>query len=110
MNIEYPQKLNESELQAQLWAKLKSRKIDARLQVKAIRSRIDIVIFKKGQATGIIECKCWSKSYLKKQRYRYYKKSKQYQKYTQLFGLPIFVCGCSASIEPAIHFAGECCK
>lgn len=108
--IEYPDKVNETELQARLWFKLLDAGIDARLQVKAERSRLDIVLFKDRIAKGIIECKCWSKSYIRTQRYQTFKNTKQYRKYQEKFRIPLFVCGCQASIDPAIHFAIKCCS
>ncbi len=108
--IEYPKKINESEIQANLWLKLIDANIDARLQVKAEKSRLDIVIFKNQTAKGIIECKSWTKRYLRNQKYQLYKNSKQYRKYQDTFHIPVFVCGCKASIEPAIQFALHCCS
>lgn len=102
--IEYPKKKSEAEFQAEIWYRLRKQGIDARLQVKADHCRLDIVIFRGGIARGIIECKSWSKRYVQVQRYQRFKNQKQFKKYQDTFHLPIFVCGCKASIEPAIRF------
>lgn len=107
--IEYPKRISEAEIQAELWYRLKGAGVDARLEVKADHSRLDIVVFVDRAATGIIECKSWSKSYLRNQRYQEYKNSKQYRKYQDVFYVPVFVCGCLKSIEPAVTFARKCC-
>ena len=108
--IAYPEKINEAEIQARLWLDLLENGIDARLQVKTDHSRPDIVIFKDRIARGIIECKSWSKSYLRNQRYQKCRNTKQLKKYQDTFQIPVFVCGCQASIKPALHFAKACIK
>lgn len=108
--IEYPKRTKEAEIQAKLWFQLLGAGLDARLQVKADHSQLDIVVFKNKQAKAIIECKSWSQSYLRNRKYQAYKNSKQLTKYQKLFNIPIFVCGCQPSIEPAIRFAIKCCS
>lgn len=113
--IAYPTKVNESEIQAELWGKLKAKGYDARLEVivysEKLRGKVrnksilDIVLFKNHQAIGIIECKSWSKSYLRNRKYQECRNTKQLKKYQGMFQLPLFVCGCLKSIEPAVHFA-----
>jgi len=107
--IEYPKKVSEAEIQAELWYKLREAGIDARLEVKGERSRLDIVIFRNKEARAIIECKSWSVRYVKNQGYQKHKNTKQLTKYRETFKVPVFVCGCLASIKPAITFASKCC-
>ena len=98
MKIEYPKKdKNETEIGALLWYFLRKRKIDARLQVSAEKSRLDIVCFKDRQAVCIIECKGWSRSYSLVRQYRR-NNSKQLQRYRALFNIPVFLCGRASDI------------
>ena len=110
MDIPYPKRPSEAEIQAELWNLLTMAGIDARLEVKAPSARFDIVVFRERQARGIIECKSWSQSYLRNQKWQRQKNSKQLTKYREGFGVPVFVCGCRASIDPAVRFAAKCAK
>ena len=98
MNINYPKKKkNEAEIEALLWYFLRKHKIDARLQVTANSSKLDIVCFKDKRAICIIECKAWSRSYSLVRKYRL-NNTRQLKKYRELFGLPVFVCGRATEI------------
>lgn len=93
MKINYPKKKrNEAEIEALLWYFLRKQKIDARLQVTANKSKLDIVCFKDKEAVCIIECKAWSRSYSLVRQYRL-NNTLQLRKYRELFGIPVFVCG-----------------
>jgi hypothetical protein len=110
MLIDYPKKVSHAELRAILYVKLLEAGLDARLEVTGSHARLDIVVFKERMAVCIIECKSWSLKYLRAQRYQTAKNGRQLTKYREQFGLPLFVCGCRASIEPALHFALKCCS
>lgn len=102
--IDYPEKISEAEIQAELWHRLKAMNIDARLQVNqrigGRNPRLDIVIFKDYIAICIIECKSWSKSYIRNRKYQQAKNTKQILKYKQYFNLPVLICGCTNAIAP----------
>lgn len=104
INIFYPEKESESEIEAMLWLSLRKHGVDARLQILAgdshIRTgaRLDIVCFSDKKAFCIIECKSWSPSYSAIQKYRL-SNERQVARYNQLFGLPIFICGRVDNIE-----------
>ena len=104
--IEYPKKRSEAEIQALLWYFLRKKKIDARLQVVANRKKLDIVIFKDSRAVCIVECKSWSKNYSLVRRYRL-NNSKQVNRYREMFGLPVIVCG---RIQDITKVQGEIIK
>ena len=104
--INYPGKIGHTEIQASLWRELHKYMIDARLEVM-IRTKprgcfLDIVVFSDKQAVCIIECKSWSKSYLRQRKYQTAKNSKQIKRYQEYFGLPVLVCGCVNSIKPLV--------
>lgn len=104
--IKYPRKkATEAEIQALLWQRLKDIGLDARLQVKAEKSRLDIVIFKGKVAICIIECKDWSPSYIRNRKYRLAHNTRQITKYKTLFQIPVFLCGCLQAIEPVSKLA-----
>ena len=109
MNIDYPKKTRtHAEIQALLWQQLTTAGVDARLEVKSYKSRFDIVIFRDKEARAIIECKSWSPRYFRNYRYQKARNQGQINRYREMFGIPVFVCGCLASINPAVHFAKKC--
>ncbi len=115
IEIPYPKKkFSHDEIKAQIYIKLIELGIDAHLEVITPKldgraPRLDIVIFKNHKARGIIECKSWSLTYLRNRKYQKNKNSKQLTRYREHFKLPLFVCGCRASIEPAVSFATKLC-
>ena len=100
MEIEYPKRHSEAEIESSLWFRLRQLKLDARLQVKTIKSKLDVVVFKDSKAVCIVECKSWTKQYHLKQRYQRAKNNKQITKYKELFGIPVYICGYFSAIEP----------
>ena len=113
IEIPYPKKNSHSEIESELYHALRQLKYDVHLEVPTPaynrhKCRPDLVVFKNQKAICIIECKSWSKSYLRNQKYQKTKNSRQLTRYREHFGLPVFVCGCLASIVPAIHFVKAC--
>jgi hypothetical protein len=109
MKIDYPKKTRtHTEIQALLWQQLTTAGLDARLEVKASKARLDIVIFRDKEPRAIIECKSWSPRYFRNYRYQKARNQHQINRYRGLFGIPVFVCGCLASMKPAISFAKKC--
>ena len=88
MKIEYPKRCNSTEVQAEIYRKLKDLGFNVRLEVKAIKCRFDIVIFDKyNNARCIIEAKSRNKNYDNERYYR----SVQYKKYCK-YGIPVILC------------------
>ena len=109
--IEYPKNNSHAEIQAMQWEKLRALKMDARLEInvklinpstegRGRHCRPDVIIFKDKRAVCIVECKSWSKSYMRTQKYRKAHNTKQITKYKRLFQVPVFLCGCVQAIEP----------
>ena len=87
MNIDYPKKFSEFEIQAQLYSKLLQSGYDVRGEVKAHRCRFDLVIFDENKnAQAIIEVKNYrnltSPNTL----------TKQYQKYKKFNKMLLYCC------------------
>lgn len=83
--ILFPDRIAEFEIQAHLFSKLIQQGINVRGEVKAEKSRLDLVIFNEdNQAICLIEVK--SSQRIKKRKY------KRVKKYENLFGLPVIVC------------------
>lgn len=100
MEIEYPGRHSEAEIEASLWFRLRQLKMDARLQVVANHSKLDCVVYKNNKAICIVECKSWSRQYHLKERYQRLKNTKQLTKYRVLFDMPVYICGYFTAIEP----------
>ena len=92
LEIEYPKKTTEAEIQAMVWGFLRGKEQDARLQVKTRHHKLDIVVFYKRSPYCIVECKAWSRRYSKERFYQLSQNTKQIQKYRR-YGLPVIVCG-----------------
>jgi hypothetical protein len=103
--IEYPQRNSHNEVQAALWYALRHLKLDARLEVPAHRGRLDVVVFVSNVPRLIIECKSWSRSYMRVARYQKRWNSKQVHKYRDNYGLPVYVCGHMTHIDDAVDWA-----
>ncbi|MCK5600442.1 type I restriction enzyme HsdR N-terminal domain-containing protein [Candidatus Pacearchaeota archaeon] len=94
--IYYPDRVSEFELQAQLYYELKKNRINARGEVKAKNSRLDLVIYNEhNKAIAIIEVKSRKKIVVKKYR--------QVAKYKELFNLPIIICMHKEQINETIE-------
>ncbi len=110
IEIPYPKKSSEAEIQAMLWQKLRDAGLDARLEVSGVLEnkmpRMDIVVFKDQIAICIIECKSWTRRYSKEFWYQKMKNSKQLDKY-RLFGIPVSICGTEASIPTVCDFVNS---
>ena len=112
MKIEYPVRETEAEIQAMLWVELKGLKLDARLNIHQRMSRchLDIVVFNnKQEAACIIECKSWSKSYVRNRKYRLSHNTRQIKKYERTFGIPVLVCGVKTAIKPVAQIVSKLC-
>ena len=97
-NIPFPERQSEFELQSLVYGILKKEDINVRGEVKAYRSRLDIVVYnKQNKAKCIVEVKS-----RKKVRERI-TKYKQVQKYEGLFKLPVIVCVHPSQIQDTIN-------
>lgn len=93
--ITYPTRQAEFEIQALLYLALKRQGLNVRGEVKAYKSRLDLVIFNDdNQAKCIIEVKANQRP---KQR-----KYKRVTKYEELFKLPVIVCMHKTQINDTI--------
>lgn len=93
--IKYPTRQAEFEIQALLYISLKREGLNARGEVKAYKSRLDLVIFNDDNtAKCIIEVKANQRP---KQR-----KYKRVTKYEDLFKLPVLVCMHKSQINDTI--------
>ncbi len=83
--IPFPYRIAEFEIQAELFNKLRTQGFNVRGEVKAEKSRLDLVIFNtENRAKCSIEVK--SSQRIKKRKY------KRVEKYEELFNLPVIVC------------------
>jgi len=76
LQVLYPNSFSEFEVQAYLYSKLKRMGFDVRGEVSAVNimgkgSRFDLVIFKKGKASKIIEVKKKREQRIQTQRVKY---------------------------------------
>ena len=95
--IKYPTNRNEVEIQSDLYRDLRAAGIDIRLEVaqpKSSHARFDAVIFIDEKAVCIIECKSNLIHELGSQDRK--RLNTQVEKYKQIFGLPVLVCGNSS--------------
>ena len=107
MEILYPKRTTHNEMEMLMCNALRGAGLDARLEVRARgdkpgerNARLDLVVFRDKRAVCIVECKSWSQSYLRNQRYRQGQNSKQMNRYRETSGVPVFICGCLSAIEP----------
>ena len=85
--IPLPKRESEFELQSMMFSILKSQGYTVRGEVKAYKSRLDLVVYSKdNKAKCIIEVK--ARARLRKT----YRKYKQVTKYETLFKMPVIVC------------------
>ena len=85
--IPYPQRMTEFEIQSLLFGILKKEGFKVRGEVKAYKSRLDVVVYDDNyKARVIIEVKARKRIRAKVRKY------KQVIKYEELFGLPVIVC------------------
>ena len=97
-SIPYPKRKSEFEIQAQLYYELKKNRINVRGEVKAHKSRLDLVVYDKDDKPQcIIEVK--ARARLRKQPRKY----KQIIKYEELFGLPIIICLNKTQVSDTIN-------
>ena len=98
--VPYPaenRRRSEFEIQAELYNQLQEEGLNVRGEVKAYKSRLDIVVFDDdNQAILIIETKSWSR---KKKR----TETKQLKKYKRLFDIPVLVCGRLSQINETVE-------
>ena len=93
--IKYPTRQAEFEIQALLYIALKREGLNVRGEVKAYKSRLDLVIFNDdNKAICIIEVKSNQRP---KQR-----KYKRVTKYEELFHLPVLICMHKSQINDTI--------
>ena len=96
--ITYPSRLAEFEIQALLHISLKREGLNVRGEVKAYKSRLDLVIFNDdNKAKCIIEVK--SSQRIKNRKY------KRVAKYEELFKLPVLVCMHPSQIQDTTNQA-----
>ena len=94
--INYPTRQAEFEIQALLYIALKREGLNVRGEVKAYKSRLDLVIFNDtNKALCVIEVKANQRP---KQR-----KYKRVTKYEDLFNLPVLVCMHKTQIQDTIN-------
>lgn len=101
--IPLPSRVSEFEIQSLIYSILKNKdKFIVKAEVKAYRSRLDIVVYdNKKNAQVIIEVK--SRQKVRK----IYRKYKQVTKYENLFNLPVVVCHDSESIAATLKQVRE---
>jgi hypothetical protein len=93
----YPQRLSEFEVQSDIYQGLKKKGFNVRGEVKAKKSRLDIVVFDDNNtARCIIEVKS------RKRERKLTRKYKRVIKYEELFNLPVIVCTNSSQIEQTL--------
>ncbi|MCK5611747.1 type I restriction enzyme HsdR N-terminal domain-containing protein [Candidatus Pacearchaeota archaeon] len=96
--ILYPARQSEFEVQSLIFTILKSEKYNVRGEVKALRSRLDIVVYNdNNKAVCIIEVKARARVRKKPRQY------KQVMKYEELFGLPVIICLNRSQVRDTIN-------
>lgn len=108
IEIPYPKKYSEAEVESAILSTLKNENIDARAQVTAptyrvknygkrkrdfAMSRLDIVVFKNKKAICIIECKSWKEDYTAPSQIQQRRRAKQIVDYEMLYEIPVILCG-----------------
>lgn len=99
MNISYPKRHSEFEIQALLFSALQLLGYDVRGEVKSSPCRFDLVIFRNKEAICIIEVKKWIKK-------KTPSKTKQYDRYMS-YGLPLVYCGHIEDIQETVRKVQE---
>lgn len=118
MEIGYPTKRTETEIQASLWQALRAEGLDPRLEVmlsipykenkqgkqkRAVRKvRLDMVVFCNRKAICIVECKSWDKRPNLEGIHQFIETSHQIQGYNDV-GYPVLVCGRLENIPKVVQ-------
>lgn len=97
VGIPYPTgRISEFEIQAMLYGRLKQEGFNVKGEVKAKKSRLDLVVYDvRNKPVCIIETKSWkwkTKS----------TETKQLTKYRELFDVPVLVCGRTFQVEKTV--------
>ena len=103
--IYYPARPSHFEVQTMIFSILKEKNYDVKGEVKAIKSRLDLVIFNDDRkAICIIEIKALKKIRLNRRKY------KQTTKYENLFNLPVVICLNMSQVNQTIERVDEICQ
>ncbi|MCK5611718.1 type I restriction enzyme HsdR N-terminal domain-containing protein [Candidatus Pacearchaeota archaeon] len=98
LTIKYPERISEFEIQSLTYGILRKEGFIVRGEVKAYKSRLDIVVYdEQKKAVCIIEVKSRKRIRTRTKKY------KQVQKYEELFNLPVLVCVSKSQIQDTLN-------